>query len=271
MKRIIVLLAFVLFTGYALAQNINQSNVPAVVLNAFQLKFPGAEDVKWKLEKGNYELKYEVNNKDNKLTIDNKGKVLKHSQDLYVSEVPEAVLKTIRAKVAYFDMNDADRIEEGSKITYEINFKVDGKSHFFWINSKGKLLKYRKELKKSEVPSQFLSLINDQYGSFDYNRSKYVEESGRKIYIIRGEIDDMNHIFSIDHKATVVRHEQDLKNSRIPVPILNTIRSVYNGYEIRDADLREEGGKTIYILRLRKSKENIYVYFNIDGKILESK
>ena len=138
MKRIIGLLVFVLFLGSTQAQSISQSNVPAVVLNAFQLKFPNADDVKWKLEKGKYRVDYKVNNKPNKLTMDFKGNILKHVQDLYISEIPKAVLETVRSRVDYFDVNDADRIEAGGKIIYEIDFKLDGKKHFFRINERGK-------------------------------------------------------------------------------------------------------------------------------------
>ena len=269
MRRILGLLVFILFAANTFAQHINQSNVPAVVLNAFQLRYPGAEDVKWKLEKGDYRVDYRVNSKVHKLTMDHKGKVLKHSQDLFSSEIPKVVLETIRSKEAYFDLHDADRYEEENKITYEITFKKDGKGHSFWINEKGKLLKYRKELKDSEIPLLLLNHIITQYGSFDIDRSKYLEDKGKIFYIIRGEIIDMDHAFWIDPETTVLKHTQDLRNSEIPAPVLNAATAAYKGYDIRDADLTEEGGKAIYVLRLRKSKENIYVTFSSDGKILE--
>ena len=271
MKRIIGLLVFTLLLGSTFAQSISQSNVPAVVLNAFQLKFPNADDVKWKLEKGNYRVDYKVNNKPNKLTMDFKGNVLKHLQDLYISEIPKAVLETIRSRVVYFDVNDADRIEAGGKITYEIDFKIDGKNHHFRINERGKLLKYRKELKESEVPASITDLINTKYGTLDFDRAKYVEEVGKTIYIIRGEINDFDHIFTFDLKANLLRHNQDLRKSEIPVPVLNAVNTSYNGYEIRDADLFEDRGKAVYILKMKKSREKVRITLNPSGKILEVK
>ena len=271
MKRIIGLLVFTLLLGSTFAQSISQSNVPAVVLNAFQLKFPNADDVKWKLEKGNYRVDYKVNHKLNKLTMDFKGNVLKHVQDLYISEIPKAVLATIQSRVAYFDVNDADRQEEKGKVTYAINFKIDGKKHYFWIEENGKLVKYRKELKESEVPASIANLIKTKYGPFDFDRAKYVEETAKTIYILRGEINDYDHVFTFDHKATLLKHNQDLRNSEIPVPVLNAATAAYNGYEIRDADLLEERGKAVYILKMKKSKEKVRITFNPNGKILEVK
>ena len=271
MKRIIGLLIIVFFAGNIFAQNISQSDIPAVVLNSFQLKFPNAEDVRWKLEKGNYHIKFEVNDKFNELYLDYRGNVLKYHQDLWGSEVPESVLKTIKSKVKYFDLNDADLIKEGNEIYYEINFEIDGKDHDFWISEKGKLLKYRKELKDSEIPKSIVDLINNNYGKIDFDQSKYVEEKGKIIYIIRGEIDDMDHVFTVDNKISALKHEQDLRDNEIPNPIKQSLKESYKDYDIRDADLIEEGGKSIYILRLKKSGKNVYVTFSPEGKILEVK
>lgn len=271
MKQIIGIVIFALFFGHTFAQSVNQSNVPAVVLNAFQVKFPNADDTKWKLENGNYRVDYEVNNKDNKLILDYKGNVLQHQQDLYVSEIPKVVLETIKSRVAYYDVDDADRLTEGEKITYHINFDLRGEEFNFWIDEKGRLLKLRQELKDSEVPEPLVSLINTRFGSLDIERAKYVEEDGKIIYILRGEINDKDHYFKFDDKASLLNHNQDLRNTEIPVPVLNAAKAAYPGFEIRDADLLEEGNKLNYKLQLRKSKEKVYVYFSPDGKILEVK
>jgi hypothetical protein len=271
MKRIIGFIVIVFFVGNTFAQDISQSNIPAVVLNSFQLKFPNAEDVRWKLEEGNYQIKYKVNNKFNELHLDYRGNVLKYHQDLWGSEVPELVINTIKSRVKYFDLNDADLIKEGNETYYEINFELDGKDHDFWIDEKGKLLKYRRELKDSEIPASIISLINTKYGKLDIDRTRYVEESGKIVYIIEGEINDYDHVFTIDNKETVLKHEQDLRDNEIPVPIKKTLNESYKDYDIRDADLIEEGGKTSYILRIRKSKEQLYVTFNKNGKVLEVK
>lgn len=269
MKRIIGFLIIVFFVANTFAQNVSQSNIPAVVLNSFQLQYPNAEDVSWKLEEGNYHIKFEVNGKFNELYLDYRGKDIKYHQDLWGSEVPESVINTIKSKVKYFDLNDADLIREGNDIVYEINFEIDGKDHDFWIYKNGKLLKYRKELKDSELPASIMTLINTKYGKLDIDQSKYLEENGKTFYIIRGEINDSDHIFTIDNKAIMLKHEQDLRDNEIPAPIMKTIASTYKGFDIRDADMIEEGGKTSYILRMRKSKEQINVTFNQNGKVLE--
>ena len=271
MKRKITIYIFILLVGSVFARNIDQSDVPAVVLNTFQLKFPTADDIKWKLEKDNYQVDYKVNSKGNKLTIDFKGKILKHNQDLFISEIPRMVLETIKKRVGYFDVNDADKYVEGNKIIYEIQFKINGKDYFFWINEKGKLLKFRRELKESEVPASMMQFINNKYGSTDYDRAKFVEENGNINYIIRVKINKMEHLFWMGNNGVLLKHIQDLRDSEIPAPVLNAANSNYKEYEIHDADWIEERNSSTYKLELRKSNRRVYLTINPDGKILDVK
>lgn len=271
MKFTCVLFISLLFSLNGIAQNISQDNVPAVVLNSFQLKFPNATDAKWKQEGNSYHIKFKVNNKFNELYLDYRGKMLKYHQDLWGSEVPENVIRTIKSRVEFFDLDDADFMKEGTLAWYEINFEIEGKDRDFWINEKGKLLKYRKELKNSEIPSSIVALINQNYGTLDIDRAKYVEEDGKGIYIIRGEINGSDHIFTISNKNLVLKHEQDLRSSEIPAPILGTLNKSYQGYDIRDADLIQEGENSNYILRIRSSKEQRYVTFDANGIVINVK
>lgn len=271
MNRIIIITILLLFAKNTFAQNIDQNQVPAVVLNTFQLKFPNADDVRWKKDKNDYQINFKVNDKENKLTLNYKGNVLEHSQDLYISEIPKVVLETIRARVPYFDIHDADKYEKDNRITYEIKFKIDGKYRFFWINEKGELLKYRQELKDSEIPSVISRLITNNYGKMDIDYSKYVEERGEIIYIVDGEINDDDHNFRFDDKGNIIKHIHDIKHSEIPDSIMKTIASEFKSYEIRDADFIEEQGSTYYYIKLKKSKSQVYVTLDQKGKILNVK
>jgi uncharacterized membrane protein YkoI len=269
MKRIVGLFVLTFLAGITLAQNINQNNVPAVVLNTFQLKSPNATDIKWKLVKGNYQVGFEVNNKDCKLVISDRGTIMQQQQDLYISEIPSNVMETIRLKVAFFDFEDADKVEEGGKIIYDIELEINGKDHDFWIDENGKLLKYIKEIRDNEVPASITSLITNKYGLLDIDDAWFREESGNITYRLRGEINDMDHNFIFNNKTTMLIHDQDLRNTEIPVQVINAAKTAYNGYEIRDADLREEGRNVTYRLAMRRSKERFHIIFSPEGKIIE--
>jgi len=185
MKRIIALTVLTLLTANIYAQDISQNNVPAVVLNAFQLKYGNASDVEWRLEKGNYRVNFEVNGKEHQLRLDDRGKIVKHEQDLYVSEIPKVVLETVGGKVPFFDVEDADKITENGKTTFEINFEIDDKDHDFWIDEKGILLKYEKELKRNEIPAVILATLNEKYQSYEIRVAELKEDSDASFYYIQ--------------------------------------------------------------------------------------
>lgn len=271
MKKIIALFLLILLTVNAFAQNINQSNVPAVVLNTFQLKFPNADDVNWKLDKGNYKINFKLNSKSSTLKMDFKGTVLEQVLKLYSSELPKSTLATIRSKIPSFDIDKAEKHEKGDKVYYEVLLKNEGKNNFFWINDKGKLLKYRRELKDNEIPSLILKNINDQFGTFEISRSKYVEDNGNTNYIVRGDINGMEHAFWFSNKAVLLRHVQDLRKSEIPNLVLNAVLATYNDYEINDAEFIEEKGKTSYVVVLKKSSKKVSVTLSAAGKIMKTR
>lgn len=270
MKQLTGLLVFLLLTANIFAQDISQNNVPAVVLNAFQVKYGNASDVEWRLEKGNYRVKFEVNSKDHELRLDDRGKIVKHEQDLYVSEIPKVVLETIQKKVPFFDVEDADKITENGKTTFEINFEIDGKDHDFWIDEKGILLKYEKELKRNEIPELIWSNITTNFGNLDIDNAELKEENGKVIYHLRGEINDMDHEFMFTEKAKIIKHNQDLRKNEIPAVILTTINQKYQGYEIHVAELKEDSAASFYDIQLRKSKEKLTLTFNPNGEIMGS-
>ncbi len=269
MRILVGLIILFIIATNSLAQNIDQSNIPAVVVNSFQLKYPNAESVNWKLVKGNYQLDFKINGKLNQLTLDYKGMVLKHSQDLYISEVPGFVNKAIRKRLSYFDIHDADKYEIGDSVVYEIRFKSDGNNQFFWVNKNGEIVKYRKELNETEIPQPIFSYIANELGAFEFDRAKYVEENGKIIYIIRGEINNRDYVITIDDKVILLKLEYDIKENEIPKAIIYSLNDMYSNYDIRDADLVKENEKIRYILRIRKSGGQNYLIFDQNGNKLD--
>jgi uncharacterized membrane protein YkoI len=269
MKKMVFFSLLTFLAVYTYAQDIDQKNVPAVIVNAFQLEYANADDVDWELREGNYRVEFELNKKDHRVLLDNKGNILKHRQELWESEIPLALIETVRSKCKYFDLDNAVVNEEGGKAVYYISFEVNNRDCKFWMDERGRLLLYRQELKESDIPASIQASIRDQYASFDFDDGELSEEAGKVTYYMDGEVDDKDHSFWFDGKGKLLKHSQDLRDKDIPLPVITAISSLYPGYEIRDADKIEEGGKIIYDMELRKSKERINVKFDPAGKVLE--
>lgn len=269
MNKIVIILVLSFFSTVAFAQRIEQNEVPAVVLNAFQLKYPSAVDVSWKKEKANYLVYYKVNTKSHKLKMDYKGESIDHFQDLFLSEIPREVLTTIKGKISNFDLKDADLEERNGVSTYVTKFNTNGSNSYFWVSEKGDLLKYRQEIREDEIPSPIVSFINSQYGKIKIERAKYVEDNGTNNYIIGGKINGKTNVFWFNTNNNMLKHTQDLKLSDIPESIKKVLRVDYKGFELRDADMIHVKDSQKYTIRLKSTNDEVRVTFDKYGKTLE--
>lgn len=272
MNQIIGLLLFCFFLGSSFAQNINQSNIPAVVVNAFQIKYPNAKEVVWKMDRENYRVDFKLNGTENKMVIDYKGGVLIHARDLIKSEIPSAVLETVRKKLGIDEFADADKVSVADQsVTYELRIVLDGKDNFFWISETGELKKYRKELHVHETPSAILKYLRDHYPLLVLERSKYVEDGGNINYIVGGRFKEKEQVFNFDRNSRLLKHTRVLWESEIPAPVLSYFRSKYKNVDIGYAKLEEVAGVNTYLLERKNSKDVVQINYSPGGKVKEIK
>ena len=112
--------------GFALsvsAQTIPQSQVPSVVLNAFQGKFSNAAEVEWEAKGDLYKAEFEVNKRDHDVWIDKAGKITKHKEDFPKKDLPAAIQQQITSEFKAYKLDDADKIEMEGKIFYQVELE----------------------------------------------------------------------------------------------------------------------------------------------------
>jgi uncharacterized membrane protein YkoI len=126
MKSWLVLFYAVGLTFNAGAQDIPQTEVPSVVLNAFQGKFSNATDVEWETKGELYKAEFEVNKRGHDVWIDKTGKITKHKEDFPKKDLPQAVQQQITNEFKAYKLDDADKIEMDGKIFYQV--ELDGAS-----------------------------------------------------------------------------------------------------------------------------------------------
>lgn len=125
MKNSILVLLLLSFCFTSCAQDILQSNVPAVVVNAFQTKFPKATDVEWEIRNNLYEVDFEIDAQDGEVLLDKTGKILRSKQDIFTNALPEAIKQTITRDFKDYQLDEAARIEENGSVLYKV--ELDGK------------------------------------------------------------------------------------------------------------------------------------------------
>lgn len=132
MKATLLLFLGITFSvGFATAQKLNESAVPAPVKAKFHSLYPTVKDVNWRKQKsGNYETEFKQNSSDLGVTMDSVGNVKETELEMKVPELSKAT----KAIFNYIAHNYPDyKITEVDQITY-----ADGKPMYEVEITKGK-------------------------------------------------------------------------------------------------------------------------------------
>ena len=108
------------------AQVIPQSQVPPVVLKAFQDKFASVSEVKWETKGELYKAEFKVDKRGHDVWIDKAGKITKTKQDFPKKDLPAAIQQQITSEFKAYKLDDADKIEMDGKVFYQV--ELDGTS-----------------------------------------------------------------------------------------------------------------------------------------------
>ncbi|NEM97690.1 PepSY-like domain-containing protein [Pontibacter burrus] len=106
-------------------QDIPQSEVPSVVLNALSSAYPNAASVEWEKVKDIYEAEFDIDTKEYTVQLSATGTILQTKQDLGDTELPEAVKSAIAANYKNYKLDDADLLEKDGRQYYQV--ELDGR------------------------------------------------------------------------------------------------------------------------------------------------
>lgn len=129
-----------LIGSYAVpAQEINVSQVPAPVQQAFQAKFSKATDIEWKREGDQYKISFDMGNDDHDAFYNASGKLVSHSYEILKSQLPATVRAAVRKEFPNHRIDDVDKIERDGAVTYQV--ELDGKPDMKCVfRANGKLI-----------------------------------------------------------------------------------------------------------------------------------
>jgi len=141
-KMILSACILALSTIGAFAQDIPQSQVPAVVVNSFQQKFPKAKGVDWELKAGLYEAEFETGlfGTDHEVWIQSNGKIVRHKEELAKNDLPKAVIAKVKKDFPGYRIEDVKKITEEQKITYAFEVKSRTDEWKLVVDTQGDIL-----------------------------------------------------------------------------------------------------------------------------------
>lgn len=145
MKLSILVMLLSGFASVLIAQDIPQANVPSVVLNTFQSKFPNATDVDWELEEGVYKVEFKIGKRGHDLWIDKSGKIKKQKEDFPKSQLPAAISEKLKSDFSAYKIDDVDKIEQDGKVLYKVELDSPTGERDVWFNPDGSIHEDKKK------------------------------------------------------------------------------------------------------------------------------
>lgn len=141
-KQFFLLIVAVLFTGAAFAQKVEIETVPSAVQSAFQQAFPGAEDAEWKMKNADFMVKFEHQKSDWKAKYDLNGNLLKTSQEIKKSELPEKIREQIKVEFPKAKIDDVEKhTKKDKKVVYEVKLEIKKKDFKVFYAEDGNRIK----------------------------------------------------------------------------------------------------------------------------------
>ena len=121
------------------------------------------------------------------------------SQDIPDRKVPSVVLNTVQTRFV-----NANKIEwEKKKALFEAEFKMDSIEYAVYVDSSGKLIMYKMDIREDELPAAVATTIATQYNGYKIDDVEKIEKDGIIYYEI--ELDGkgkkaLELVFSADGK-----------------------------------------------------------------------
>ncbi len=141
MKVFKIVIATVFFgMNSAYSQDLNVKDVPSVILNKFQKEYPKAFDIEWEMDGGNYNVDFEIGQKDFEIWYAPSGEIIRKKEELTKSELPKSILEKINKEYSGYKVDDIKKITEGTKVVYLVELDSFTKDWKITFDASGKVL-----------------------------------------------------------------------------------------------------------------------------------
>ena len=127
MKCIALVVTASLFSLCSCSEDIPDSKVPSVVLNAVQAKFGNANKIEWEKKNNQYEAEFKKDSIEYAVYIDSAGKLVMYKKDIEENELPAEVSRVISTEYIGYKIDDAEKIEKDGITYYQVELEGKGK------------------------------------------------------------------------------------------------------------------------------------------------
>ncbi|MCX6269946.1 MAG: PepSY-like domain-containing protein [Bacteroidetes bacterium] len=142
MKNLILLTTILLISFGGFTQKITADKVPAPVKQAFAKKFPAATNIKYEMEKKDYEINFKDKGVEMSANFDATGKWLETETEIKESALPKEITASVAKNFAGFKTSEVAKVETPDKGTiYEMDLKKGKERYEVQFSTTGEVLK----------------------------------------------------------------------------------------------------------------------------------
>jgi uncharacterized membrane protein YkoI len=146
MKTITRLLGLIIGCSLFAFNSIGRNDVPQKVKDAFAKKFPTVKKVDWEKESENeWEGEFKMNKIEYSANFSSDGTWLETEHEIDIKDVPENVMKTLKAEFSEYEIEEAEISETPKGSFYEFAIEKGETEMEVVLNSNGEILKSEKE------------------------------------------------------------------------------------------------------------------------------
>ena len=140
-KKLLSTFVIFLFTITVYSQKLDDRQVPAATIMAFQKSYPGIKG-QWEKENGNYELSFMNGGQNMSAVIDAKGSILETETDIAINDLPVSIALYVKEHYKGKKIKNAARIV---KANGEIVYEAEVKKMDVLFDPNGKFLREEKD------------------------------------------------------------------------------------------------------------------------------
>lgn len=136
---------YLIIAGIVSSCQFSEKKLPKKVIENFQSRFPDAKMIKWEKEKKIYEVEFTLNDIEVSALYDKKGHLLEVETEISPGELPPSVLSSIAKDFPDFRIAEADKIESGQSLIYEVEIRKEEQEKVIYFDPEGKILKIKED------------------------------------------------------------------------------------------------------------------------------
>lgn len=146
MKTLILVSVAIFFANYVSAQKIKESEVPKVVVSAFQAKFKGAKVKVWEKEDNKFEVEFDLNKVETSANYSADGKLIDFEVEIKTSELLKSINDYVAKNYAGYKIVEASKITDAEgKISFEAEVSKAKEKIDLIFDDKGNFIKKKVE------------------------------------------------------------------------------------------------------------------------------